>query len=157
MNLQEYIRKILPNGKTILELGSGHATNLLSENYKMYSIEDNLNWVNRYNSTYLHVPIKKYDTTWTPPDLTGPNNSWYDPNILEQKLTKDIQYDLLLVDGPSGLFGRGGFLKHLDLFNTNVPIIIDDIHREERDLMIAVANKLNKSYIEIDRFAGCIQ
>jgi len=152
----DYIRQLLPDGKTILELGSGHATDLLSKNYTMYSVEDNPSWVNRYKSTYLQVPIKKYNDEWTSPDLPGVNNSWYDPIILQEKLS-NIQYDLILVDGPSGFFGRGGFLKHLDLFNTNVPIIIDDIHREERDLMVEVSKILNKEYVEIDRFSGCIQ
>lgn len=152
----DFIRELLPEGKTILELGSGLGTDLLSKHYTMYSIEDNKAWVNKFKSTYIHVPIKKYDNEWTAPSLPGVNNSWFDPNILKQKLTSDVKYDLILVDGPSGFFGRGGFLKHLDLFNTNVPIIIDDIHREEMDLMIAVSERLNKPYKILDKFTGYI-
>ncbi len=122
----------------------------------MYSIEDSKAWINKFKSTYLHVPIKKYDAVWTAPNLPGVNNSWFNPDILKEKLTSDIKYDLILVDGPSGFFGRGGFLKHIDLFNTDVPIIIDDIHREERDLMIEVSKKLNKPYKVLDQFTGYI-
>ena len=64
---------------------------------------------------------------------------------------------MILVDGPNGSFGRGGFLKHLDFFNTNVPIIFDDINREsERQLMIKVSEKLNKPYYELDKYTGYI-
>lgn len=155
----DFIRELLPDNKIILELGSGAGTDLLSKNYIMYSIEDNSAWVNKFKSTYLHVPIKQYDSAWTVPNLPGVNNSWFNPDILKEKLESnfsDIKYDLILVDGPSGFFGRGGFLKHLDLFDTNVPIIIDDIHREEMDLMIAVSEKLNRPYTVLDKFTGYI-
>jgi len=154
-----FIREILPEGKTILELGSGLGTDILSKHYTMYSIEDNGAWINKYNSTYLHVPLKKYDNIWTAPNLPGVNNAWFNPDILKQKLKFafwEVKYDLILVDGPSGFFGRGGFFKHLDLFDTNVPIIIDDIHREEMDLMIAISNRLNKPYKTLDKYTGYI-
>ena len=48
-----FIREILPSGKTILELGSGYGTKRLSEHYKMYSIENYSQWVGKYNSTYI--------------------------------------------------------------------------------------------------------
>ena len=56
-------------------------------------------------------------------------------------------YDMILVDGPGGSYGRGGFFKYLDKFNTDVPILFDDINREaELDLMKCVSKKLNKPY-----------
>ncbi len=103
-----FIREILPEGKTILELGSGHGTDALSE------------------------------------------------EILKEKLD-GLDYDLILVDGPNGLIGRGGFLKHINLFNTQVPIIFDDINREsERQLMIKTSKLLNKPYKELDKNTGYI-
>lgn len=153
------IKELLPEGKTILELGSGYGTATLAKHYKMYSIENYQDWINKFNSTYIHAPIKKYDEKWTHPDLPGEESlyqsGWYDPEILAEELPTD--YDLILVDGPNGMFGRGGFLKHLDLFNTNVPIIFDDINRfSERKLMEAVAKKLNKPYLELDKYTGYI-
>jgi hypothetical protein len=55
------------------------------------------------------------------------------------------------------MFGRGGFLKHLDWFNTNVPIVFDDINREaDRQLMIKVSEKISKPYNELDKYTGYI-
>lgn len=154
-----FIRKILPTGSKILELGSGIGTHYLSEYYKMYSIENYMEWVDKYNSEYIHAPIKYYDSIYTAPDLPGehsqPQTGWYDTFFLKDKLPES--YDLILVDGPNGLFGRGGFLKHIELFNVNVPIIFDDVNREpELELMKAVSKVLNRPYEFVDSFTGYI-
>ena len=104
------IREILPEGKTILEMGSGHGTDALSKHY----------------------------------------------NMIGPKL-ESLSYDLILVDGPNGAIGRGGFLKHLDLFNTNVPIIFDDINRkDELQMMVKVSEILNKPCKKLDKHTGYI-
>lgn len=154
-----FIKQILPEGKTILELGSGLGTDYLSKHYKMYSIENYKEWINKYNSTYIYAPIKMYNDEWTTPDLPGEGSpkqiGWYDPEIVKNNLPVD--YDLILVDGPNGSFGRGGFLKHLDWFNTNVPMVFDDINREpDRLLMVEVAKKIGKPYYELDKYTGYI-
>lgn len=167
------IKSILPEGKTILELGSGHGTDALSKHYKMISIENQPEWVGVYNSHYIEVPIKPYSQSqikttglifeieeYTAPDLPGEGSplqkGWYDYKILSKKL-KGLEYDLILVDGPNGAIGRGGFLKHLDLFNINVPIVIDDISREaEKQLMIKLSEVLNKPYVKLDKYTGYI-
>lgn len=169
-----FIREILPEGKTILELGSGYGTKALSEFYNMISIENEKPWVGKYKSHYIEAPIKKYDsamsiqttglfedsTPYSAPDLPGegtPKQSgWYDPDIVEKGLS-GLTYDLILVDGPNGRIGRGGFLKHLNLFNTNVPIIFDDIGRiAEMQMMVKVAETLNKPYTKLDKATGYI-
>ena len=140
-----YIRKILPEGKTILELGSGYGTEELSKYYKIYSIENDEKWVGKFNSNYIHAPIQYYNLFNKPMFFYG-QKGWYDPNILKYKLPKI--YDLILVDGPnSRRFGRAGFYKYLDLFNTNVPIIIDDVNRaKERWLIKRLSVKLKRGY-----------
>jgi hypothetical protein len=141
----DYIRSILPEGSTILELGSGHGTGELSKYYKMYSIEANEQWLNKFNSTYIHAPIKYYDQLYTAPSING-NTGWHDYTILKSAL-KDLKYDLIFIDGPEGKYGRGGFLKHLNLFNTNVPLVFDDVNRSpEKELVIKVSEALNKPY-----------
>lgn len=152
----DFIRKLLPEGKTILEIGSGFGTGQLAKYYKMYSIEANHMWVNSYDSTYLYVPVKKYNETWTSPSISG-NTAWHDPYLLKEKLI-GINYDLIFIDGPEGKYGRGGFLKHIDLFNTNVPMVFDDVNRPpERVLLEKVSGKLNKPYIILeDRVTGAI-
>ena len=56
----DYIRELLPGGKVILELGSGEGTAELAKYYRMYSIENQKEWINKYDSTYIYAPIKKY-------------------------------------------------------------------------------------------------
>lgn len=129
--LYNYIRKILADGKTILEFGSGWASGKLSKHYTVYSIEHDPIWLNRYNTHYIYAPIV---------------NNWYDVEILKNNLPDS--YDLIIVDGPPHIIGRRGFFNFLHLFNTNVPIIFDDVNRRaEYELLKDVANKLNKPYI----------
>jgi hypothetical protein len=153
-----FIKTILPEGSTILEFGSGVGTGYLSQHYKMISIENYPEWIGKYNSKYIHAPIVNYNETYTAPNIPGAYNSkqvgWYDVEIIKQHMP--LTYDLILVDGPNGAFGRGGFLKHLDMFNTNVPIIFDDINREEWHLMVEVSNILNRPYKELDKYTGYI-
>ena len=168
----DYIREILPEGKTILELGSGFGTGELAKHYKMYSIEDNPEFIGKYDSKYIYAPIRKYGDQdckvdfSTPPDIPAEESAvrikcnqtgvlepqselqfgWYDPDVVKASLPDE--YDLILVDGPNGQFGRGGFYKYLDWFNTDVPIIIDDIGREcEFVMMEKISEKLNIPYI----------
>ena len=149
-----YIREILPEGKTILELGSGWGTSQLSKHYKMHSIEHDPRFISHYNSEYIYAPIQPYNDKWVAPDVPE-NDGWYNVNSLKIFLP-EIKYDLILVDGPPGypnsmgngkVIGRAGFYKHLDLFNTNVPLIIDDVSREaEMILLKLVSEKLDRPY-----------
>ena len=57
--------------------------------------------------------------------------------------------DLILIDGPGGgRYGRGGFLKHLSEFNTNVPMIFDDVHVEDKGkaLMEKVSEQVGRPW-----------
>lgn len=155
-----FIKDTLPWGSTILELGSGVGTMHLAKHYKMYSIENYKEWVDKYESTYIHAPIKYYDDEWTTPDLPGEGmdrqKGWFDPEIVAANLPEE--YDAILIDGPNGMFGRGGFLKHLELFNTDVLLIFDDINREsEMELMKAVSEKIGRPYICLDDKTGYIE
>jgi hypothetical protein len=98
--------------------------------YNVYSVEHNKNWVGKYSSNYIYAPIK---------------NGWYDTEVLAKKLPEN--YDLILVDGPPGAIGRGKFYDNLHLFNTNVPMIFDDVNRDgEYALMEKVAAKLQRKF-----------
>ena len=128
--LFDHICTILPEGSTILELGSGWASGEFSKHYTVYSIEHDRYWLGKYDTNYIYAPIK---------------NRWYDSNVLKKSLP--VHYDLILVDGPPELIGREGFYTFLNLFDTSAIIIFDDIHRKkDRDLMIAVAQKLERPY-----------
>ena len=138
--LFNWIVENLQSGKTILELGSGRGTEELTKHFKVYSIEHDKKWVGRAKeSTYIHAPLVEYS-----------GYRWYDVEILKEQLPKE--YDLILVDGPPGDIGRVGFLKNIDLFNTDVTIIIDDSNRkEEAQMRNALVQKLRK---KSDNYSG---
>lgn len=130
-----YIRENLSEGSTILELGSGDGTKILSDHYKMFSIENNEKWLNKYDSTYIYAPII---------------NGWFDVDVLKRDLP--TEYDLILVDAPPAFTeeARMGFYHNISLFNTSVPIIIDDTHRSgEKRLADNLSKHLGREYREI--------
>lgn len=129
-----YIKTILPAGKTILEFGSGTGTIELTKYYTVYSVEQDIKWVGIAPlSNYIHAPIK---------------NDWYDKDIVFSNIPKN--YDLIIIDGPGGSDLRPGIDQYLHLLNTNTPIILDDTHRhKDKDHAINVAKLLNKEYQEI--------
>ena len=135
--IHEWVNDNLPNGSTILELGSGKGTARLVENYTVYSIEHSKKWLNRYGSNYIYAPIK---------------NGWYDISAIKKGMPS--HYDLLIVDGPprkidGHKIGRRHLFDHLDLFNTNVPIIVDDSDRgREMKLLKDMVKKLGRGFTE---------
>jgi hypothetical protein len=147
----ELIKELLPEGKTILEFGSGYGTEQLGKHYTMYSVENQKEWQNAFlsSTTYINVGSKMYDETYPAPPIEG-NKGWYDPTELFEQLPE--QYDLILIDGPGGgNWGRAGFLKHIDKFNTTAIMIFDDLHRQpEIDLMKAVSEHVGRPYTILD-------
>ena len=60
----EFIKTILEEGKTILELGSGPGSTVgLGEIYNLYSVENQPEWFDRYSkyTTYINCRSKSYD------------------------------------------------------------------------------------------------
>lgn len=130
------IRAIVPEGGIILELGSGWTSSELSKYYTVYSVEHDEAWIGKYDTNYIYVPL---------------SNGWYNRAILKKEIP--LHYDLLLIDGPPGGL-RGNMVKHLDLFNFQVPMIFDDLGRTvDYALFMQVAARLNKS-IDIIRVPG---
>lgn len=137
----KWIRENLPEGSTILEFGSGNGTIELCKHYNVYSIENNHKWLGvAKDSNYIHSPLVDVnDERWG-------KFRWYDLGTLLPKLPE--KYDLILLDAPEGN-GRRGFLKYIEHFNTNVPIIIDDTHREEeRMIATTLGMELHKPVFE---------
>lgn len=133
----EWICENLPKDSTILELGSGNGTKELVKYFKVYSIEHDEKWLNKVKkSNYIHAPLKEYADEY----------QWYDIDFLNDL---PENYDLLIIDGPIGL-DRINILYFLDKFKPNVPYIIDDTNREADNVMaIEIAERLNKTIIEI--------
>lgn len=123
-NTYKKITEIVPVGSTILEFGSGAATNLLAVHYHMKSIEDNRAWLNKYKSTYFEVPLAPADSKY-PAFPKDPY--WFDEAILSSKIESIGHYDAILIDGPKGY--RGGLFYNHRLFDFKQKIVIfDDVH-----------------------------
>ena len=136
------IVEILPFDSTILEFGSGESTKLLSQFYKMISIETNYNWLNKYVSKYIFSPTIK-----------NVPNKYFNNKIMEsldftyiKKELEILNYDLLILDGPNE--GRESFLNNYKLFKTDIPYIVDDT-MDERYLYMSetIAKELEKKCI----------
>jgi hypothetical protein len=134
--------ELLVGGGTILELGSGRGSYELSKHYKVYSIENDEKWLNKYKGVnYIYAPLTKYK----PIKRFAEVNLWYDPNKVKAHIPE--KYDLLLIDGPSGLYGRAGVLKFFSLFNKDSIIVIDDINREqEYQIMRKISGILKRPF-----------
>ena len=130
IELVNWIYTHIPEGSIILELGSGYGTAELVKKYTVYSVEDNIEWVNKIpGSNYIHAPIK---------------DNWYDISFIEKI---DSNYDLLLVDGPAEP-DRFGILKYIDLFYNGSLIILDDVDRpDELKITKELCSLLKKSYV----------
>jgi hypothetical protein len=142
--LYDFIRKVLPRGSTILELGSGYGSSKLAEGYTVYSVEHDDNFMNQYFSTslnYIYAPLKKHKAV-----KNHSGDVWYDAKVLGHKL-QGLKYDLLLVDGPPE--SRAGFVKYFeDLFDTSVIIVFDDVNRRrDNKVMNSIAAKLKVPYV----------
>jgi hypothetical protein len=76
----------------------------------MHSVEHDEEWVGHASdSNYTHAPLRDYDSP--------ANHIWYDDEIVQAGLPDSP--DLILIDGPPGVIGRGGILYHMDLFDGN--------------------------------------
>jgi hypothetical protein len=122
------IVEILPFGSTILEFGSGASSNILKKFYKVISVEDNKNFLNKYDGMeYIYIESDKQGYNFTK---------------LKEKLI-NVNYQLLIVDGPND--GRENINNYLEIVKENSLIIWDDTQVYEK-YAIEMANKLNKTY-----------
>lgn len=143
------ILKILPRGKTILELGSGYTTRrLVQEGYVVHSIEHDEEYLDLYHNNYIYAPLEYFKPIVRFKHIDSdntPRNLWYDVNAVREGV-KDLDYDLFIIDGPPTFYNRVGLLKRLHLFNLDVPILIDDYNRDSQ-IVIDMSHRLKKPYM----------
>ncbi len=133
--LYEEINRLIAPGQTILELGSGKGTSVLTSKYQVYSIEHDAKWLGHAKeSHYIHAPLHAYTIRDFPH-----HKKWYDVEIVKKELPKN--YQLILIDGPPGIYGRGGFLEFFNIFDSKVAIIFDDVNRPDE---LVLAQKVAK-------------
>ncbi|MDA8680237.1 hypothetical protein N9Z48_00850 [Euryarchaeota archaeon] len=134
----QWIEEHIPFGSNIVELGSGHGSSRLSENYQLWSIEHDNEWLNLSPSTYIHAEITSYS-------VNGREGQWYNTEKIRNALPPE--YALLIIDGPPSTIGRSGVLAFQELFNWDCHILIDDTHRPQ-DKLIANELALQKPFNE---------
>jgi hypothetical protein len=109
----DLICELMPEGGTLLELGSGRVTELFAEKYTLYSVENDPMWVDNYDCEYIYAPLV--------------DDLWYDVEILKANLPVD--YDMLLVDGPRTQERRAHILNNLELFRDDRVWLFDDVNQ----------------------------
>ncbi len=125
--------EFVPKGSTILELGTGAGTIELAKHYEVISVEH----APEYHagvSELLHVPLKELELEGSAAvryELRFPRHiPWYDADILKEKL-RGVSYDAILIDGPPRDSSRCGmWVYYSRLFDTSVPVLVNDVHRE---------------------------
>ena len=139
-NLFLYIRKVLPEGSTILELGSGWGTSQLVKYYNVFSVEHDPEYQDLYHDQYLCSPLKQHKAV-----KNHEGEVWYDAKVLGGLLL-GLEYDLLLIDGPPTY--RAGFVKYFSLFDSTAIMIFDDVNRsKDNKVMVSIAGKLDVPFV----------
>ena len=133
--IRSAISQLIPSGAVVVELGNRIGLDYLDDKFQILTFDSNDTNISSSNSDkHMHIPI-------VAPQIGG--TEWYDSEILGRSLPK--HYDLLFVNGPQGPYGKHGLLENINLFNSEIPIIINDTIREN-DAGIAreLAYKLNR-------------
>ena len=134
------IKELVPVGGVILEFGSGDGSvELVDAGYRVFSVEHDKKWVDKYESVnYIYAPL-----------VLG----WYD-------LKEVPGHDLIIVDGPPAysrdkMFARIAFFDTYDLYNSECPIIVDDVNRpgEKKlvDLLVERKGYTAEFFIEAEK------
>jgi len=124
-----------PKKGAILELGSGRTTEMFAQHRKIYSIENDKDWMHRFNEKrfYIHAPLE---------------GGFYSRSSL-QKLP---QYDVLFIDGPAVDSRMEGFLRCIDCFDRGAHWVFDDIgHVPFMAGVGGVQRKRKKTMIRVDK------
>lgn len=145
-SLINWVLENIKHKSRILELGSGYGSSLLAERGSFYytCIEHKEKYIGKFsNINYVHAPIVHHK-----PVKGFPHDKWYNKEIITYI---DHNYDLLIIDGPTANEGRSGFIKYIDLFKTNIPIIFDDVNRSlDMKVAIKVSGKLKRPITIMD-------
>ena len=120
----EFVIEHVEPGSVVVEFGSGHGSEALSNQFDLYSFEHDEAWLDVTSSTYIHAPIKENQYA-----TEEGEKGWYDLEIVKQNWPKNPQ--CVIVDGPPGYIGRFGVLSISDLLCKTSLIIVDDVDRDE--------------------------
>lgn len=122
-SIHDFLTEKLIFESSILEIGSGAGTVKLSKLFQSIdAIEHDYKYLNMASTVnYIHAPLVPYtDSYFREATL------WYNEKILAKSLQPC--YDAIIIDGPQGNYGRGGFYTNIDLFKAKY-YVFDDTHR----------------------------
>ena len=134
----EFVLEHVEPGSVVVEFGSGHGSQVLSEHFDLYSFEHDEAWLGVTSSTYIHSPIVENKHA-----AEAGETGWFDVEIVRKNWPKDVQ--CVIVDGPPGFIGRTGILSILDELASASLILVDDIDRQsELQLLQMLSTKLDR-------------
>jgi len=111
-DLYRWLVDHVPEGATVLELGSGDGDRELANRWQLWTVEHDETWLGLVPGVnYIHAPLR---------------HGWYDTAMLSECVV-NLRYDVLLVDGPPRNMGRANFLPNMSLFSASVPWVFDDL------------------------------
>lgn len=144
-----WLKKSVPAGSTVLELGSGTGSIEMAKTFTVHTVEHDPIWLNKSETVnYIYAPLAKHK-----PVGGFDHFQWYDKTILEPAISK-LKYDVLIIDGPPGCVGRSGFLKYIDIFDTSALIVMDDVHRAiEMKLAKKISARIKRPFTVMDCWA----
>lgn len=140
-SLFEDIEKRVPSRGAIVEMGSGHGTDRLQQNYTVTSFEHDPGWAARAPSDCVLAPIVANEHAESAGQV-----GWYDLKMVIPNLPDEIA--AVLIDGPPGDIGRMGFLSVLEEIPDSVPIYVDDVHREAEKKLLTRIHEARGGRIE---------
>ncbi len=161
--LVKILNEIVLNRRScIVECGGGISTVYIAQALKqqhkghLYTIEDNLNWIEILKSLLEEQGLSEYVTIIPAPLVTCQfsleNNLWYDLSVFRSHI-EPRTIDLLLIDGPpaydrSRRLSRYPALPMLrDFLAPNLTIILDDINRSgEAEILVKWANEFGLTF-----------
>jgi hypothetical protein len=158
--------------KNIIEFGAGASTfyiakllKTINSNAIFYSVESDKEWaveLQRQLDLYeisdfvkiIYAPLVKVSKDYALND----QKTWYNTNILDQTLKNQVEFDLILVDGPFGgstPYARYSAVPYLGKYiNEKTSIYLDDIQRkDEAEILVNWKKSLNFNVREIERYA----
>lgn len=125
-----------PKDGVILELGSGATTAFFAQHRKIYSIEDNQEYVGKYNKreNYIYAPMAA--------------NGWYFPEVLHSLPSSNV----LFIDGPAYDNRLDMFCKYNQLFDRKAHWFFDDTaHAPFEHGLMEIQRLRGKTLIRFDK------
>jgi hypothetical protein len=167
---------VINKRQRIIEFGSGISTlaiaNLIKKNNlecSFISVEDNEEWFHYIKSFLSRNDIQKYVNIIYAPlkknSLALENNLWYSDQVLNENISSDFKFSLVIIDGPAAWkpgirLSRYPAVPYLiNNLSEEFSIYLDDINRKgEKEIMKLWNHKYRIKFERInDTSAVCIK